>query len=222
MIKPILSLIVIVISAGFAFLYVRPAYERLDIKKADLAMLNETLTNADEVQKIIRETKRNMESITPAEYLRFEAFLPEKIDEIRFVNNIVHMGIQRNIAVGEIKILDAQTGGTGGNTKAGTSAVTGVNKVFSLSQLSDEAGANSSSKNNELAKDFSSRKVNFSFVASYPVVLLFLGDLERSLGLINVNSLMLEEYKDTSKDKKTTGSSIPLYRSTVEIETYSL
>ena len=80
MIKPILSLIVIVISAGFAFLYVQPAYERLDTKKADLAMLNETLTNADEVQKIIRETKENMESITPAEYTRFEAFLPEKID----------------------------------------------------------------------------------------------------------------------------------------------
>lgn len=222
MIKPILSLIVIVISAGFAFLYVRPAYEHLDIKKADLAMLNETLTKTDEVQKIIRETKRNMESITPAEYTRFEAFLPEKIDEIRFVNNIVHMGIQRNIAVGEIKILDTQTGGTGGNAKAGTSVVAGVVNVFSLSQLSDEVITNSSSKNNELAKDFSSRKVNFSFVASYPVALLFLGDLERSLGLINVNSLTFEEYKDTSKDKKTTGSSIPLYRSTVEIETYSL
>ncbi len=221
MIKPILSLIVIVISAGFVFLYVRPAYERLDTKKADLAMLNETLTNADEVKKIIRETKRSMESITPAEYARFEAFLPEKIDEIRFVNNIVYMGIQRNIAVGEIKILDAQAGGAGGNTKAGTGAITGMSKVFSLSQLSDEADANSSSKNDTLAQNFSSRKVSFSFVASYPVTLLFLGDLERSLGLINVNSLILEEYKD-SKDKKATGSSIPLYRSTVEIETYSL
>ncbi|KKT81389.1 MAG: hypothetical protein UW78_C0011G0020, partial [Candidatus Azambacteria bacterium GW2011_GWA1_44_9] len=39
---------------------------------------------------------------------------------------------------------------------------------------------------------------------------------------INVNSLALEEYKDTSKDKKTTSSSIPRYRSMVEIETYSL
>lgn len=222
MIKPILSLIVIVISAGFAFLYVRPAYERLDTKKADLAMLDETLTNADEVQKIIHETKRNMESITPAEYTRFEAFLPEKIDEIRFVNNLVHMGVQRNIAVGEIKILDTQTGGAGGNTASAASATAGVSKVFSLNQLSDDVTTNTPSKNDELAKDFSSRKVGFSFVASYPVTLLFLGDLERSLGLINVNSLTLEEYKDTPKDKKTTGSSVPLYRSTVEIETYSL
>lgn len=224
MIKPILSLIVIVISAGFAFFYVRPAYERLDTKKADLSMLNETLTSADEVQKTIRETKKNMESITPAEYTRFETFLPEEVDEIRFVNNIVHMGIQRNIAVEEIKILEKKEGRVGGNTTAGASAVTGVNKVFSLNQLSDEATPNLTAKNDALAKDFSTRKVNFSFVASYPVTLLFLGDLERSLGLINVNNLTLEEYKDTdtSKNKKTTGSSVPRYRSTVEIETYSL
>lgn len=222
MIKPILSLIVIIISAGFAFLYVRPAYERLDTKKADLAMLNETLTNADEVQKIIRETKENMESITPAEYARFEAFLPEKIDEIRFVNNIVHMGVQRNIAVDEIKISKKGEGGAGGNITTGASAATGVNKVFSLSQLSDETTANSTSVNSASAGIFSSPKVSFSFIASYPVTLLFLGDLERSLGLINVNNLTLEEYKDTSKNKKTTGSSVPLYRSTVEIETYSL
>jgi len=221
MIKPILALIVIVISAGFAFLYVRPAYERLDTKKTDLAMLNETLTSADEVQKIISETKRNMESITPAEYARFEAFLPEKIDEIRFVNNIVHMGIQRSISVGEIKILGAEAGGASGNNTNGKSAVKGLNKVFSLSQLSDEAGA-PSSKDTTLTQGFSSRKINFSFIASYPVTLLFLGDLERSLGLINVNNLTLEEYKDTAKDKKTTSSGAPLYRSTVEIETYSL
>ncbi len=220
MIKPILSLIVIIISAGFAFLYVQPAYERLDTKKADLAMLNETLTDADEVQKIIHETKRSMESITPAEYKRFEAFLPEKVDEIRFVNNIIHMGIQRNIAVGEIKILD-EGKKSAGDTKTGASAVAGVSKVFSLNQLSDDVTTNTSPQNETLVKDFSSRKVSFSFVASYPVTLLFLGDLERSLGLINVNTLALEEHKDTSKDKKTT-SSVPLYRSTVEIETYSL
>ena len=165
MIKPILSLIVIVISAGFAFLYVEPAYEKLNTKKTDFAMLSDTLTSADEVQKIIRETKKSMEGITPAEYKRFEAFLPEKIDEIRFINNIVHMGIQRNIAVGEIKILKEERGG-GGNTVAGASAATGVSKVFSLSQLSDVSNTNASSKNDELAKDYSSRKINFSFVAS--------------------------------------------------------
>lgn len=222
MIKPILSLIVIVISAGFAFLYVLPAYERLDTKKADLAMLNETLTNADEVQKIIRETKENMESITPAEYTRFEAFLPEKIDEIRFVNNIVHMGVQRNIAVDEIKISKKGDEGTGGGASTGASATAGVSKVFTLSQLSDDTTANSSPSNSSSAGMFSSHNVSFSFVATYPVTLLFLGDLERSLGLINVNNLTLEEYKDTSKNKKTSGSSVPLYRSTVEIETYSL
>lgn len=221
MIKPILSLIVIVISAGFAFFYVRPAYERLDTKKADLAMLNETLTNADEVQKIIRETKENMESITPAEYTRFEAFLPEKMDMIRFVNNIVHMGIQRNIAVGEVKILAQESMASGAPT-AGASATAGVSKVFSLSQLSDEGTATASSANNGSQGAFSLHKVSFSFVATYPVTLLFLGDLERSLGLINVNTLALEEYKDTSKNKKTTGSTVPQYRSTVEIETYSL
>lgn len=221
MIKPILSLIVIFISAGFAFLYVKPAYERLDAKKADFVMLNETLTNADEVQKIIRETKKSMESITPAEYTRFETFLPEKMDVIRFVNNIVNMGIQRNIAVGEVKILEKESVATGAPA-TGPSAVTGVNKVFSLNQLSDEGTASTSSEGNVSQGTFSLHKVSFSFVATYPVTLLFLGDLERSLGLINVNTLALEEYKDTSKNKKATGSSVPLYRSTVEIETYSL
>lgn len=221
MIKPILALIVIVISAGFAFLYVRPAYERLDTKKADLAMLNETLTEADEAQKIIRETKENMENITQTEYSRFKAFLPEKLDEIRFVNNIVHMGTERRIVVDSIKILE--NGGTNANgSTGGARAVDGVNKVFALSQLPGDTTAVPSSESAPSLGGYSAHKISFSFLASYPVTLLFLGDLERSLGLINVNTLALEEYKDTSKDKKTTGASVPLYRSTVEIETYSL
>lgn len=222
MIKPILSLIVIIISVSFAFLYVRPAYERLDTKKADLAMLNETLTNADEVQKIIRETKDNMENITPAEYTRFETFLPKKIDEIRFVNNIVHIGLQRDIIVDEIKISKKIEGGANGNIATGAGIATGVSKVFSMNQLSDETTANPSSANNVSRGVFSAHNVSFSIIATYPVTLLFLGDLERSLGLINVNTLALEEYKDTSKNKKITGSSVPLYRSMIEVETYSL
>lgn len=219
MIKPIASLIIIVISLGFFFLNVKPAYDRLGMKKADLAMLTTTLKQADEIKSIIEQTKESMGSITPAEYARFDAFLPEEIDELRFANNLLHIGTARKIVIEDVKIIKEGKKDNTGNGGTDGGAADGVKKVFSLGQSIDSA--KNSPSGTTAVSGYTTLKVSFSFVASYPATILLLGDIERSLGLINITSLSLKEYKVDS-GKKAGNAGPPLYQSLVEIETYSL
>lgn len=216
MFKPILSLLVIVSSVGFSLFYVLPVYRQLGMKQADLTMLNDTIKQTDEVKDVIDQTKKSMDEVTAAEDARFKTFLPEQIDEIRFINNIVRAGAMRNIVIEGITIAKAKEG-TGEMKTEGSSAFDGLKKVFSLT--GQESGGVLTS---DVRESHATIKANFSFIASYPATLLFLGDLEKSLNLININSLSFREYTDTSDKKGVKSSSIPLYQATIEIETYSL
>lgn len=220
MIKPILSLLVIVFSLGFSFLYVVPAYKQLGMKQADLKMLNDTIQQTDEIKNIIDQTKESMDEVTAEEDARFKTFLPEQIDEIRFINNLVNAGVARNILIEGITTTKAAKD-SGGMNAADSGVLGGLKKVFSLTEQA--GGDQSVSSGDELRRSYTTTKANFSFIASYPVTLLFLGDLEKSLSLININSLSFREYADTSGDKKETKRGVALlYQSTVEIETYTL
>lgn len=216
MFKPILSLLVIASSVGFSFFYVVPAYRQLGMKQADLTMLNDTIKQTDEIKDVIDQTKKSMDEVTAAEDARFKTFLPEQIDEIRFINNIVRAGAVRSIVIEGITTAKAKEG-AGEMKTEGSSAFDGLKKVFSLT--GQESGGALTS---DVRESHATTKANFSFIASYPATLLFLGDLEKSLHLININSLSFREYTDTSDKKGAKSSSIPLYQATIEIETYSL
>lgn len=219
MIKPILSLLTVILSLGFSFLYVIPAYEQLGVKQADLKMLNDTIKQTDEIKNIIEQTKKSMDDVTAEEDARFKTFLPEQIDEIRFINNLVHAGAARNILIEGVTTTKVKKGAESINA-TDSGVLGGLKKVFSPTEQS--SGSKSASSEDELRGGYTTTKASFSFIASYPATLLFLGDLEKSLSLVNINSLSFREY-DTSEDKKEAKrNGAPIYQSTVEIETYTL
>lgn len=218
MFKPILLLFTIIVSVGFAFLNVKPAYEQSRSRLSDLEMLNTIFKKTDSIRETINQTKRIMEEITPAEYARFNTFLPEKMDEIRFVNNLTEMARTRNILLKDVKI------GEGNKASNGSSAtdvpVTMGRRNAMLAEIQQsESGSVPERKNME--EKYKKITVAFSFVTSYPMTKLFIGDMGKSLSTININEFSFEEYKVPTSSKEVKEADL-LYRSTMEVETYAL
>ncbi len=203
MLKPILSLTVLILSLGFSFFYVKPEYEEMQNRRDDLKMINDTLKDAEIVQTLINQTSEILAGIPPQDLASFDTFLPVTIDEIRLANNIQRIGIAKGVILSGIKVSAEHK-----DAKAGAPpAVAGGVMDASV----------------DVQKKYATTKVSFTFVAPYTTFLLFLDDLEKSLGIINITML---SFFQVNKESEASGvqnpKGPPEYGFNVEIETYSL
>lgn len=219
MIKNIFSLVILVFSAAFLFLYVKPLYGLVEKRRADITLLDTALGQANSVKSVIEETETILGGIKPLERTRFETFLPSSLDEIRFVNSLVSIARARSVVVENVKVEKGDTGTLGGRMEETTSGE-GVQRVFSLDK-EDNGPAGTVLTAGGVASEgqYAVTTAQFSFIAPYATVLLFLDDMEKSLGLININTLTLKEYAGDGGSAK---NGVPRYLVTVELETYSL
>ncbi len=226
MIKFISSIIILVLSLAFAFLYVRPEYDRTQSSLADLKILNNTLESTEKMKELVIQIRDSLASIDPVDTERASVFLPEMIDEIRFANNLQSIGAKNGIALIDIKV------GEGEKEKISVSgAVSADGEGFLLNRpsrsLDTKKAVNQDTQKpteSDSEKKYVTTKVSFSLSTTYEKFLVLLGELERSLEIINVTSLSFQEHKegsDTDGTKNTPKGDL-LYKYTVEIETYSL
>ena len=194
MIRPIFSVIVLAFSLIFVFVYGMEKWTLVQEHLTNLVTLDETLKKSEHIKKLIAETGENLKAVPKENLDRFAVFLPEKIDDIRLANTIQHIGYSNNLLLEGIKVEKSATSSAAGDTA-------------SKSSVSD--------------KKYKATKVTFALSASYDAFLLFLDDLEKSLGLINVTSLSFTSIGDGgSTTSKKVGP--PLYHFVVGMETYSL
>lgn len=229
MAKPIISLIVIFLSIGFTFFYVIPAYELNVARRGDVESLAKILNTSEEIKTLIGETKENLNSIDTAVLSRFEVFLPEKIDPIRFANNIQNIGRKNRIIFSELAVESPEDASQKAVYSDGSNrAVQGLVNTISLGSKISQAGGGGtdvfSDRGGIPGKKYVTTKATFSFTTTYETFQLFLNDLERSLGVINVTSLSFSpvpaDASDASKKNKTVLAAT--YQFSMSIETYSL
>jgi len=216
MTKPIFSLIVIILAIGFDFLYVRPAYKHVQERRTDIVTLSNILSNSSRIETLISETSGNLNSVDTAARARFAVFLPEKIDHIRFANNIQHIGLKNGVFLENIRV-EAVSGGTQiSESEGNTLSQASVSAILFGDKAQGENLSTSSSKR------YAVTKVTFSFSATYETFQLLLNDFERSLGLVNIKSLYFTQAPSSSEAKSSKGDEAVLYDYGVELETYSL
>lgn len=215
--KPIISFAVLLISVVFAFIYVVPAYNLNMERRADILSLAKIIDTSGEIEKLINKTKADLGSIDSDSLKQFETFLPETIDPIRLANNIQSIGIKNRIVLSDIKITEpANDFKNKGKLKVVEKS--GILNTLSLgAQINKAEGvAIDGSTATVQEKKFVATKATFTFSATYETFQSFLRDLEKSLGLINLNSLSLS----IASDSKSNGA--PIFQYAMEIETYSL
>lgn len=219
MVKNIFLFGILVFSAAFLFLYVKPLYGLVEKRRADIVLLDTARGQANSVKHVIEETETILGSISALERARFETFLPSSLDEIRFVNNIVNIARARSIVIENVKIGDVNTKDVAGEGMKKTTSSEGVQRIFSLNKDNSSTAGIATAGGTASNGRYVATTVQFSFIAPYATVLLFLDDMEKSLGLINVNTLTLKEYTGDGGSAK---NGVTRYSVTVEIETYSL
>ena len=212
MINPFISLAIIASFLSFAFFYVVPLYGEVEAQKADLGVLNDAVEDTEKIKEVIGQTVKSLDSVDPLMMKRLETFLPKTIDEVRVANNIQGVGVKNGLAVSNVKISNNVKGVQGGGTEQ---SVAGAQVEPVLSQGIPQ----------EQKEKYATTKITFDITTSYEGFRLFVDDLEKSLGLINIKSLAFQEYKESKIiGSKSSRGAIPnpLYTFKVEIETYSL
>lgn len=210
MIRPILYIIVIVVSLGFALLNVHPAYSHMEILRTSLKSLNSTSNSTDKIRELMDQTEKELSKVDPINLERFNVFLPETIDEVRFINNLSHLGILNGIILEDISVEKTEKSPMSFNKKS-IDSPSGVGTPESFMISSVRASPE---------KKYVTTKAKFSFSASYKGALVFFDDIEKSLGLINITALSFSPQEQ--KGGFRAGSAAMLYRYTVGLETYSL
>lgn len=212
MIKPIFSLIILVFSVGFGFFYAKPEYDQVQNTLADSQQLDKTSQSASEIKDIIAETGKSLSAVDPDDLARFDVFLPETLDSVRFANNLQHIGMVNGLVLSDINVeqQEKKKNTTATTSKVPSSALSGVGSVAAV------AGGTVAEKK------YTATKASFTFVTTYSGFLLFLNDMEKSLGLINITSLSFKELP-VNVGEKTVQKNLPsLYQFSIGIETYSL
>jgi len=218
--KPLVSFLALLISIAFVYFMVRPAYLRMQDHRVDKASLEDTLKKIDTVRAIIEDTSASLAGVSEAEKKRFEVFLPDDFDEIRFANNLQRIGATKGIVLSNIKVesptpsLEMSLAG-----KAGFSR--GVENTFSLGRPVPGGQAITASGQSVESKKYQNIKASFSFTAPYSTFLLLLDSIEKSLGLINITSLSLTPVR-TESSTRHRSPVVEQFQFTVDIETYAL
>ena len=222
MIKSISALIVILLSAGFAFFEVKPLYTLTETHRQDLQVINDTFTDVGKINELIQRTTQTLGSVDTTTLSRFNVFLPESVDSIRFANNIKYIGAKNNLVLMNIKVDEKATNLKTGEVAPEKQGV--LESTFSLNRTTGLSDKTPRGATSVPEKKFATTKASFTVTATYPGFLLLLDDLEQSLGLLNVTSLSFREHA-IAETTKTIASKTPvpvLYNYAVELETYSL
>ncbi len=228
MTKPIISFIVLILSIGFAFFYVVPAYNLNKERRGDVESLSNILSTSGEIKTLIEETKKSLASISPSGLSSFEVFLPEKIDAIRFANNIQYIGKKNGIILSDIKVEGLASGAQSSVAQSDISATQGLVNAVSLGAKVNQAeGAYTMNPTTGVAeesayKKYVATKASFTFTSTFEAFQLLLYDLERSLGVIDVTALSFSPVTQVSPANGLRTPSSPTYQYTMAIETYSL
>ncbi|OHA84420.1 MAG: hypothetical protein A2937_01650 [Candidatus Yonathbacteria bacterium RIFCSPLOWO2_01_FULL_47_33b] len=222
MIKPILSLIVIVFSIAFGVFYSKPAYDDIKNARADIEKLDKTAQSTSEIKDIIEQTGKSLSAVDADDLARFDVFLPETLDGIRFANNLQHIGSANGLILSDIKVEQKEKEKTQ-EKSASTQPTPGtVSKVLAIDRPIADATTPAAKGGTEAKEKFLATKASFTFATTYSGFLLFLNDMEKSLGLINITSLSFKELAASGDEKATQKGVPPLYQFNIEIETYSL
>lgn len=204
MINPFFSIIIISVSVLSIFLYEVPLLNQIKIKETDLQVLEKGLEEAKQINNLVDETTKTLRGIDPVVIKRLEIIIPEQLDEVRFANNLYNIGFKNNLFLENIKInksnKEVKVGLDTQNKKESTKDVAIPIPVATNANISPES-------------KFVMTKISFDLVASYAEFQALADDMEKSLGIMNIERLEFHE---------NTGSGGGRYLYKVELVTYSI
>jgi Tfp pilus assembly protein PilO len=168
MAKLILAIIMFIGAGALIFIYVSPTYSETAKVKAEIATYQQALEKATEVQELKRGLLAKLNDFSGANVERLEKMLPDHIDNIHLVLDLDGMATARGLSLSTVNVQRE-----GGATKEKKDQ--GVVLAGALQEQ----------------RKYQSVVLEFGVVATYPDMLAFMRDIERSLRLVDLVKLKI-------------------------------
>jgi hypothetical protein len=196
MIKLLTALIASAAAVGVFIVYTQPAYERAQEIKTDLSQYDAALDKSRELQELKRSLLARYNTFGGTELTRLNKLLPDHIDNVRLTLDLDSLSARHGMSIQNVTLNTAQS-----------SSETPPATVL---------GALGSQQ-----KAFDSLTLQFATAGSYNQFVSFMQDLERSLRIVDVTALSIEQGADPQRAEGTAAPE-PTYKFSVAIRTYWL
>lgn len=153
--------ILIAAALGLFVMYTNPSYQASKAVAAEVSAYNDALTKSQELKAVRDKLTSKRNTFSPDDVTKLSRVLPDNVDNIRLIIDINNIAARRNLS-----LTNVQLGSVSNSRNAQNSLASGAS--------GDSVG---------------SVTVGFSVNASYDNMLAFLGDLEHSLRIIDIQSL---------------------------------
>lgn len=175
------ALILIILGLGLLYVFTMPQYSEVKMRLATQQEYKELLDNISDIAETRDRLLVDYEKIPRTELDRLSKILPENVDTVRLAQEVDTIAARYGIAVESIQVEKDSPKNSAGIVLP------------------------------EYAKSYERATVSFNFVSSYQNFRRFLEDLERSLRIMNVQSLSFSS-----------GGEANIYEHKISIETYWL
>lgn len=181
-------------------MFTNPSYARIKTLRAQNAQYSEALANSRKLQEERDALGQKYNSIPPASLARLMKFLPDTADNIRLIIDIQRIGQTYGLTLSSIK-YDAKQANGGNTPGSNTVSAPAINTAGDLAAAS---------------ADYGTFSLEFSVQSTYENFLKFMGDLESSLRLVDIQSVTFNA--DSSSTTSDNGKTV----FTVKLNTYWL
>lgn len=196
--KLIFSISLIIISGVLFFTVVNPIYGDVSNLRTEVETYNLALSNSKELQSTRDSLVDTYKNITKEDRNRLEHFLPNTVNNIRFILEIERIANLHSMSLKNIKFDAFKTEETKTTASGNTTMVT----------------ANDPNSN----QPYGVFPIEFTTEGNYDTFVLFLKDLEHNLRLVDVKSVTFTVPQAT--EKSTFDPNVYTY--TLKVETYWL
>lgn len=163
MIRMIIAAILIIAAGAVFFVYTQPTFDSLQSARAQSSEYDQALAKAAELQQLKNSLLSRYNSFNPSDLNRLQIMLPDSVDNIRLILDLNNMAATYGMALQNVVV------------NAPLSTPTGA-----ISTLS--AGG----------QKYGSLTLQFSTNGTYTQFKQFLGDLERSLRIVDIETISIQ------------------------------
>lgn len=158
--KNVFAILLILAAIGIFFGYIKPMMGTVSEQKKELAVQEETLKQAEELEAKIKSLQEKIDRLDPSSMARLEKLVPDTLRDVELLNDVNTIVSRANLKMRNIKIEQS-----------------------SSAQAADRGGAKSEVSSSEF---YDSVDLTFDVTASYGGFLGLISSIERSLRIFDI------------------------------------
>lgn len=194
MFRLIISLILLSLSVGGFFIFIKPSYEEMQILKQKAASYNSALDNAKALENERDKLTARYNAIDPENIKKLEKFLPDNVDNIRLILELEKVALPYGMTIRNIQYE--------------------VEDASQKSKTTVPGGTEGDSQR----KEYGIWNFRFSTQGGYNNFLSFVKDLENNLRIVDISSIKFSSNEGIGANPGSTES----YKYDFSIKTYWL